>query len=138
MVYTNPHSPVWANAEHTCINLLVTFDWLPEEVPFTAAPWDVEEHGRELYQRAMDGEFGEIAEYSAPVPTEAQLADIEDAWRIQQLDLIADQILAIEDDDPTALPGTDRQWRDYRTKVRGWKVGALHFPDIDYRPVSPS
>lgn len=137
MTYSNPHSPVWGNAAHTIVNLMVTFDWLGEEVGFTASPYDVEEYGRELHARAIASEFGEIAEYEEPVPTEAQLVELEDKWRLLQLELIADQILAIEDEDPTALTGTDRQWRDYRTKVRAWKFGAINFPDKQFRPVSP-
>ena len=31
-------------------------------IPFTASPNDSEEHGRALYQAAVDGEFGEIAQ----------------------------------------------------------------------------
>lgn len=62
----------------------------------------------------------------------------EDAWRVEELAEIADQLLAIEDEDPSAMPGTDRQWRDYRTKVRAWKEGGFNFPDSFYRPQRPS
>lgn len=62
----------------------------------------------------------------------------EDAWRVEEVAFIADQLLAIEDDDPTALPGTDRQWRDYRTQVRAWKEGRPDFPDQSKRPPRPN
>lgn len=55
------HSPKCAEGDS--ITLLVKFPWLSEEVPFTASPSDTEPHGRELYQRAVAGEFGEIAPY---------------------------------------------------------------------------
>lgn len=42
-------------------------------IPFTASPEDVEELGRELYQRALDGEFGEIEAYSQPVAPPEQV-----------------------------------------------------------------
>lgn len=29
-------------------------------LPFTASPHDVEQHGRDLYARAVAGEFGEV------------------------------------------------------------------------------
>lgn len=62
----------------------------------------------------------------------------EDAWRNSEVEFIADQLLAIEDDDPTALPGTDRQWRDYRIKVRAWKDGGnSDFPYKRLRPTRP-
>jgi hypothetical protein len=57
-------SPRWANAEHNLIDLEVDFMDLEEEwLPYTASPTDVCEHSRECYRRALEGEFGEIAEY---------------------------------------------------------------------------
>jgi hypothetical protein len=35
-------------------------------IQFTASPNDPEEHGRELYQRAVNGEFGKISPYESP------------------------------------------------------------------------
>ncbi|OJT50071.1 hypothetical protein [Pseudomonas moraviensis] len=138
MTYLNAHSPVWGNAEHTIVNLMATFEWLSEEVSFTATPYDVEEYGRELFQRAIDGDFGVIAEFVPPPQSIGQLIAIEDAWKASEMDLIADQLIAIEDSDPSALLGTERQWRDYRTLVRAWKEGAEHFPDQAFRPVRPA
>lgn len=66
-----------------------------------------------------------------------QLAS-ETAWQVEELATIADQLLAIEDGDPAAFPGTARQWRDYRTQVRAWKEGHPDFPDGNKRPVRPS
>ncbi|WP_055128528.1 hypothetical protein [Pseudomonas mediterranea] len=68
----------------------------------------------------------------------AEQVVVEDTWRTAEVPFIADQLLAIEDDDPTALPGTDRQWRDYRIKVRAWKEGQTDFPDGTKRPSRPS
>ncbi|AZF51648.1 hypothetical protein C4J85_1147 [Pseudomonas sp. R4-34-07] len=51
---------------------------------------------------------------------------------------IADQLIALEDVDPDALPGTDRQWRDYRTQVRRWTLGAEGYPAIELRPRRPT
>lgn len=59
-------------------------------------------------------------------------------WVELELKFVADQLLAIEDDDPTALPGTEREWRDYRIKVRAWKEGNISFPDKDKRPSRPT
>lgn len=63
---------------------------------------------------------------------------VENSWVKSELVFIADQLLAIEDDDPTALPGTDREWRDYRIQVRAWKEGQINFPDKSFRPTSPT
>jgi hypothetical protein len=40
-----------------------TYGW----IPFAASPNDCEAHGRELYQRAIDGEFGTIELYVKPL-----------------------------------------------------------------------
>lgn len=61
----------------------------------------------------------------------------ETEWRTVELLLAADQLLAIEDDDPNRLPGTEREWRDYRIAVRSWKEGVDGFPNIDNRPKRP-
>lgn len=37
-------------------------------IPFTASPNDCEEHGRELFEQAEAGEFGEVAAYVEPEP----------------------------------------------------------------------
>lgn len=63
---------------------------------------------------------------------------IEVDWVKLELAFIADQLLALEDDDPIALPGTEREWRDYRIKVRAWKDGNPDFPEPDKRPERPT
>lgn len=42
-------------------------------IPFTASPDDSEPLGRDLYARAVAGEFGPIAPYVAPTPTPEQI-----------------------------------------------------------------
>lgn len=68
----------------------------------------------------------------------AKLAPLENQWREEQMARIANQLLMIEDDDPAALPGTEREWRDYRIKVRAWKEGNVDFPNSDKRPAYPT
>lgn len=62
----------------------------------------------------------------------------ETEWRAEEMLLAADQLLAIEDDDPNRLPGTEREWRDYRIQVRAWKEGAKGFPESENRPHQPT
>jgi hypothetical protein len=61
-------NPKWANAQNTLIEVEAKWEHLEEEgyLPFAANPEDIEAHGRDLYQRCVDGEFGTIAEYVAP------------------------------------------------------------------------
>ena len=61
-------NPFFSNEAQTTIDFLVVFEQYPNEVmPFTASPDDVEPHGREIYARAVAGEFGVVAPYVAPV-----------------------------------------------------------------------
>lgn len=57
--------PRYVNAQGTLIDLTLTHPVFGE-IPFTASPEDVEEHGRDLFARAVAGEFGPVAEYVAP------------------------------------------------------------------------
>jgi len=59
--------PVYNNEEGTAILLTIKWEEFVEEMPFGATAWDPEEHGRDLYNRAKAGEFGEIAPYVAPI-----------------------------------------------------------------------
>lgn len=62
----------------------------------------------------------------------------EDQWRTHEMEFIADQLIAIEDEDPDALPGTTQEWRAYRTEVRSWKEGGNeNFPNAEHRPTRP-
>lgn len=56
----NAHSPV--RISETKINVIAKFAHFPTEIEFTADENDVEEHGRDIYQRANNGEFGIIEE----------------------------------------------------------------------------
>lgn len=44
------------------INMIVKFDHIDEEVPFTASSDDCMDYGRDLFERAMSGEFGVLGE----------------------------------------------------------------------------
>lgn len=59
-------SPVFANESNTAISLIVKFDEFEQELSFTANPNDSVVHGVELFNRAIAGEFGEIAAYTPP------------------------------------------------------------------------
>ena len=96
--YLQVKNPVWANAEHTAIDCEVNFNHLPDEfVPFTANPSDVMEYSKTIFAECVAGQYGEIAEYVAPVvpeyvappaPTKEQL--------MAELQALADKIEAME------------------------------------------
>lgn len=64
--------PRHSEVDSDSITLDVLFAHLPEPVQFAARRDDPEEHGRELYIRAMFGEFGDIEVIPLPPPTDAQ------------------------------------------------------------------
>ncbi|WP_256583208.1 MULTISPECIES: tail fiber assembly protein [Pseudomonas] len=65
MKVLSARTPCWNDQAHTTLNLYVTFEETREslgEIIFTASPDDPELHGRELFERAVALEFGDIAE----------------------------------------------------------------------------
>ena len=59
-------NPVWANSKKTLIDCLIRSSAYADEIPFTASPDDVEEHGREIFRRCVAGDFGGIGEFAGP------------------------------------------------------------------------
>lgn len=76
-----------------------------------------------------------------------RLSGIENEWRNSEINVIANQLMAIEEADAAIeegleppsdlLFGTRNQWLSYRTKVRAWKEGNVDFPDKSKRPTRP-
>jgi hypothetical protein len=71
MKYSAVKNCKWATEDHSSIECEVMFDDVTDEdwTPFGANPNDHYEHGREIFERAVKGEFGEVAEYIAPRPS---------------------------------------------------------------------
>ena len=73
---TSVANPRWGDKDHTVIDVDITTNQFGDEVlPFTATSYDVEEHGRQLYQELIEGKHGEIAEYS-PIDVPPSLEDL--------------------------------------------------------------
>lgn len=85
MDYKNVTNPKWADQAHTVIECIVDFvEYGPS--PFGAHPNDIETHGREIYQRCINGEFGPIAEFvPPPEPTNEEKASFVRMIRNQKL-----------------------------------------------------
>ncbi|GLH37536.1 tail fiber assembly protein [Pseudomonas moraviensis] len=131
MTIVSARQPCWNDVEHTSLNLLVTFEETSDslgEIPFTASPKDPEPHGRELFERAVALEYGEIAE-----PDEETLKDAV-RMKTSGLSALASSMIAklqsdlstlqdsvaldmATDEEITQLPMTQAQldlWRKYR------------------------
>lgn len=104
--------PQWANRSQTLVNLTVRFKEIPEDLPFTANPNDTASHGRELYARAIAGEFGVIADFSMPAPTVEYISSAVKEERNKRLAAT----------DWTQLPdipeATKTKWEPYRQALR--------------------
>jgi hypothetical protein len=70
MKYNAVRNCKWADAEHSAIECEVNFNDVTSEewTPFGANPNDHYEHGREIFARAVAGDFGIVEEYVAPPP----------------------------------------------------------------------
>lgn len=117
------------------ITLDVLFSHLEEVVEFTARRDDAERHGRELYSRAVFGEFGEIKVLTPPPPTEAELlARLDEA-----LKLAAAVMAPLEDADKLGIISEREKaqltaWQRYRVALyrlpqsEGWPTNVI-WPD---------
>lgn len=85
---TNIHTLRWVDAAHTMIDLIGTHP-VYGEIPFGASPNDGEAHGRDIFARAVAGEFGPIAEYVAPVKTPEEIQRDLTAALDKHIDAIA-------------------------------------------------
>jgi hypothetical protein len=59
--------PVYNNSARTAIILTVKWEEFNEEMPFGATSFDPEPWGVDLFNRAVAGEFGEVAPFVAPI-----------------------------------------------------------------------
>jgi hypothetical protein len=76
--YTVVRNLKWTNPEHTAFDCEVNFNHLFENfVPFHCTKAEAEgliyTHTTEIWERALSGEFGPIAEYEEPVQPEPVL-----------------------------------------------------------------
>ena len=69
-------NPVWADEDHTMIDLVIKWENTDEELPFTASINDCEEHGRAFFAAAKAGNYGVVAEF-VPVETSIDVEEIE-------------------------------------------------------------
>jgi hypothetical protein len=123
-------NPVWANAEHTMIDLTIKWVEIDEELPFTASHDDCEEHGRAIFAAAVAGEYGAVAEFVPYVPTQEEKAA---AIRAERNALLAAT-------DWTQLPDVPEATREayavYRQALRDVPQQAT-FPDAVVWPERP-
>jgi hypothetical protein len=105
------NNPKWVNQDRTLINLTVRFEEIDEDLPFTADPNDLEEHGRDVFARAIAGEFGTIAEWTPPTTEElAAIARKQRDSLLQEVDSIVGNPLRWA----SFSQAQQTAWADYR------------------------
>lgn len=114
------------------ITLDVRFAHLPEPVQFTARKDDPEEHGRELYSRAVFGEFGDIEVIPLPPLTEAE----QQARLNAQLKQAANAMAPLEDADTLGII-SDAE-RQQLTAWQRYRVTLYRLPQSDSWPTAVS
>ena len=87
-------NPVWANRSQTLIDLTVRFEEINEEISFTANVNDVEQSGRDIYARAVAGEFGLIASFNPISPTNESVGELVRKVRNHKLETEVDPIVS--------------------------------------------
>jgi hypothetical protein len=114
--------PKWANRSQTLINVVAKFAEIDMEVPFTANPHDVEEHGRDIYARALAGDFGPVASFN---PAALPLDYVE--WAVRE---IRDQKLSADIDH---VVGNPLRWEqlspEQQTAYSNYRIALLDLPD---------
>lgn len=91
-------NPRWSNAEHTMVDVEATFDTIGP-VPFTAHPTNGE-FGPTIFAAAIDGEYGDIAEYVAleiePVPDSISRRQFFQQLAVQEIITKAEALAAMQ------------------------------------------
>lgn len=106
-------TPRWSDEAQTRIDLVICWEDWPQELPFTASADDSEDHGRKIYQQAVEGLYGEIAPFVSPEPLSAE--DMAIQVRQNRNALIATTDWTQAGDTPES---TRAKWSDYRQALR--------------------
>lgn len=119
-------------ADPDSITLDVRFAHLHEPVQFTARKDDPMEHGRELYSRAVFGEFGDIEVIPVPPPTEAEQQARLDALLKQAANAMAPLL------DAEALGIISETEHEQLTDWQHYRVALYRLPQGDGWPTEVS
>ncbi|HAU4888774.1 tail fiber assembly protein [Aeromonas hydrophila] len=114
------------------ITLDVRFAHLPDPVQFAARKDDTEVHGRELYSRAVFGEFGDVEVIPVPPPTEAEQQARLDALLKQATNAMAPLL------DAEALGIISETEREQLTAWQRYRVALYRLPQGDGWPTEVS
>jgi hypothetical protein len=82
---------------------------MAQEVPFTASPYDSEPHGREVFQKIVAGQFGEIAPFESPPSTRPMPAEaVTELEAFTNAPHVAEHMLEIRQHNEEIASGSSR------------------------------
>lgn len=87
--FSNIKNPVYSDGTGASVDIVCDIAGVGENIGFTATSIDCEEYGRQLYQNAINGDYGDIGEYVAPVEVESAAPLKSTRKTIQELSLDA-------------------------------------------------
>lgn len=105
-------NPQFSTDDGNVVNLEIEhalYGW----VPFSATPSDAAQLGRDLFARALAGDFGPIAQYAGPSQTERLSANAR-AERDARLAADVDPIVSNPLRWGSLTPESQQAWREYR------------------------
>lgn len=120
MQYTSVTDLRWADEAETLLDCTVDFAGIGA-IPFTASETDAAAHSREIFARAVNGDFGSIAAYEAPPVPEPSVPAVV-SMRQARLALLGAGLLsqvdaAIDDMDEPDKSAARIEW-EYATELR--------------------
>ena len=68
LTFISAHSPAYSTEDHSSVTLFVQFLEFEDELPFTATQHDPMTYGVEIFNKAINGEFGPITDFVVAHP----------------------------------------------------------------------
>lgn len=141
ITYTSAMNPKWVNFANTRIEIQVDWNHVPDEVYSPCCLWDAngqegEEHIADLWNRALAGDFGEIADFEVPADLTAEETLNWMQIREYRNDLLNASDIAIANDRWWQMTDEQKQaWTDYRQALRdvpqNWTMTATYDTERD-------
>lgn len=111
--YSNVKNLKWMNSNNTLLDCTVKFDFLDQEIPYSTSANTDTDYGREIFEKAIKGDFGNIEPYAR---------DINKEW--ENVRFKRDNLL--KNSDYTQLPDVQNsmtnqkktEWVNYRQQLR--------------------
>ena len=122
--YSKVRNLVWQNKAKTKLQMEVDWDHLDDEEWHPCSTIDLngvegEEHLADLWNRAMDGDFGKIKDYKRPRDlTVSETMDLAEIRSLRNRLLTQSDYAISPDKWEDMTPEKKKEWKDYRQELR--------------------